>query len=145
MLKATKVFQAVTSDYFVASKINTFKINIFAMGVAITSIASPVTNSIITSNMNSDQLFSTTMQSLLDQPKYVQVASNEYHSIIANIWIGTKLYLASTKEYIGEVVDIKSDVKFPDGTIEAGIQIKFPDNFRAWVPRRTAIRIYVTK
>jgi hypothetical protein len=69
----------------------------------------------------------------------------QYRSVIGNIWVGTNLYLATDKTYIGKVVDIESNHRFSDGTIRDAVKINFANGQTFWMPRETVKMIYVTR
>jgi hypothetical protein len=71
--------------------------------------------------------------------------NDDYQSLIANVWVGNKLYLKSDHAYIGVIRDIESDHIFPDGTQRDGILVQFASGDIDWVPRKTAQLIYLTK
>jgi len=68
-----------------------------------------------------------------------------YQSLIANIWVGTKLYLRIDKSFIGTVVTVEDDHTFPDGTRRAGVLVRYKDGSTDWLPRKMVTRIYVTR
>src|SRR4030065_2455374 len=78
-------------------------------------------------------IFAVLMTPALHNITYAQ--QSEYKSLIANIWIGTALYLATDKTFIGTVIDINDDHIFPDGTNRRAIRVKFWDGSNSWIPR----------
>ncbi len=69
----------------------------------------------------------------------------QYRSVIGNIWVGTKLYLATNKTYIGTVADITSNYRFPNGTMSDAVKVNFENGRTLWMPRETVKTIYVTR
>lgn len=68
-----------------------------------------------------------------------------YQSLVANVWPGKELFLASDCNPIGRVVEIQNDYAFPDGTRRDAILISFKDGSADWVPRKTAQLLYLTR
>jgi hypothetical protein len=69
----------------------------------------------------------------------------DYQSLIANVWVGKKLYLRTDKTYIGTIADIESDHRFETGAVADAVLVDFDNGARFWVPRKTLQQIYVTK
>lgn len=68
-----------------------------------------------------------------------------YQTLVANVWIGKKLYLRTDLTFIGTIIDIAPRHRFPDGTTRPGVLVRFRDGSADWIPRQTLQRIYVTK
>ncbi len=68
-----------------------------------------------------------------------------YQSLVANVWPGKELFLASDCSPIGRIVEVRDDYRFPDGTERDAILISFNDGSSDWVPRKTAQQIYRTR
>ena len=68
-----------------------------------------------------------------------------YRSLIANVWLGKELFLASDCSSVGKIADIQGDYRFPDGTVQDAILISFGDGSADWIPRKTAQLLYVTR
>ncbi len=73
------------------------------------------------------------------------LACSDSEQLVANVWPGKKLYLASDCSLIGTIVDVEDDYKFPDGTERNAILISFKDGSTDWIPRETAQRLYLTR
>ncbi|MBF0464693.1 MAG: hypothetical protein HQK88_07975 [Nitrospirae bacterium] len=68
-----------------------------------------------------------------------------YKSLVGNIRIGTELYLKVDNSYLGKIEDIEPNHQFSGGIKEDAIFIKATNGGKVWVPRTTAIAVYLTK
>jgi hypothetical protein len=68
-----------------------------------------------------------------------------YQSLVANVWVGKELFLASDCTPIGTIADVQGDFHFADGTVRDAILVSFADGFAEWIPRKTAQRLYLTR
>ena len=68
-----------------------------------------------------------------------------YQSLVANVWIGKELFLASDCSPIGTIADVQEDYHFPDGSIRDAILVSFNDGSADWIPRKAAQLLYKTR
>jgi hypothetical protein len=68
-----------------------------------------------------------------------------YRSLVANVWLGGELFLASDCSPIGKIAGVQDNYHFPDGTVRDAILISFTDGSADWIPRKTAQLLYVTR
>lgn len=61
----------------------------------------------------------------------------------ANIWEGWDLYLKTTRERIGTVLQVASRHRFEDGTVREGVLVGFPDRTAMWIPRDAVHLLYL--
>ena len=69
----------------------------------------------------------------------------QWQQLVANLWVGTELYLTTDKSFIGTVTGFANSHVFEDGSTRKAVQIRFKDGSIDWLPRETVQRIYVTK
>jgi len=72
-------------------------------------------------------------------------ADDGYRTLLANVNIGSKVYLKVDKVLIGEIVDVKKGHRFPDASVRDAVKINYANGGSDWIPRETAIHLYVTK
>jgi hypothetical protein len=70
---------------------------------------------------------------------------SNYQSLVANVWVGKELFLASDCTPIGKIADVQGDFHFPDGTVRDAILVSFADGSADWIPRKTAQLLYLTR
>lgn len=72
-------------------------------------------------------------------------ATRDYIAPAGNLWIGTRLYLRDTRQFIGSIQAIEPH-KFDNGLETTGVLINFADGGRPlWVPRSTAKHLYLIR
>lgn len=60
-----------------------------------------------------------------------------------NIWEGWDLYLKTTRERIGTVLQVARRHRFEDGTVREGVLVGFPDQTSMWIPRDAVHLLYL--
>jgi hypothetical protein len=68
-----------------------------------------------------------------------------HRSLVANVWLGGELFLASDCSPIGKIAGVQDDYHFPDGRVRDAILISFTDGSADWIPRKTAQLLYLTQ